>query len=315
MRTSKPRPKTVRGPLLQAHFRRLKRFERSAGGVEIGSLLFLRYREAPRRRVTNRNGSAKFPVMEVVSTCPRETESLKLAGPFTGVPGMRSIKGVLARTLLRSLDAEVVEDPGSEMVDGDGHRDYVGGLWETVGTLQFRFMVARGLEPQHVLLDVACGSLRGGVRFIPYLDPGNYLGIDMHRKLIDAGVQKELGEKLNALKQPQFVVSDRFEFERFSRRPDFAIAQSLFSHLTAKDIGLCLKNLRAVARPGTRFYASFFEVERPRMNAQRSDPRGKFLYSAEQMSQFGVAHGWKPRYIGDWNHPRQQRMMEYLAEG
>jgi SAM-dependent methyltransferase len=186
--------------------------------------------------------------------------------------------------------------------------------WGALGTLQFRFLVDQGLEPQHVLLDVACGSLRAGVRFIPYLEPGNYLGIEMHQKLIDAGVEKELGQKLNTLKRPQFVVSDRFEFERFSRQPDFAIAQSLFSHLTTEDICLCLRNLRAVAKPGTKFYASFFESDQPQKNATASEPRGKFLYTREQMRAFGAQCGWSPRYIGSWNHPRDQKMFEYYLD-
>jgi ubiquinone/menaquinone biosynthesis C-methylase UbiE len=227
---------------------------------------------------------------------------------------MRSLKEALIRRLLQSLDECAGEDVGSEIVDGDGHRAYVGGLWEAVGTLQFRFMVEQGLEPRHVLLDVACGSLRGGVRFIPYLEPGNYLGIDMQQKLIDAGVEREVGQKLYALKKPEFVVSDRFEFGSFLRPPDFAIAQSLFSHLTADDIALCLRNLQAVAKPSTKFYASFFESERPHRNPERSDPRGKFLYSRDQMSQFGAQCGWSSRYIGDWGHPRDQKMFEYFIE-
>jgi ubiquinone/menaquinone biosynthesis C-methylase UbiE len=227
---------------------------------------------------------------------------------------LRSFKEALARRLLRSLDESAGEDAGSEIVDGDGHRAYVGGLWEAVGTLQFRFMVDQGLEPQHVLLDVACGSLRGGVRFIPYLKPRGYLGIDMQQRLIDIGVEKELGKKLYALKKPEFVVSDRFEFDRFSTPPDFAIAQSLFTHLTAQDISLCLKNLRAVAKPSTRFYVSFFESERPVKNAETSDPRGKFLYSRQQMAQFGADCGWSSRYIGEWSHPREQKMFEFLIK-
>jgi hypothetical protein len=226
---------------------------------------------------------------------------------------MRSIKQALTRRLLQSLDA-TTEDAGSEIVDGDGHRAYVGGLWEAVGTLQFRFMIEQGLEPHHVLIDVACGSLRGGVRFIPYLERGGYLGIEMQQRLIDIGIEKELGKKLYALKRPEFVTSDRFEFSHFSRQPDFAIAQSLFSHLTARDISLCLKNLRAVARPDTRFYASFFETSQPRLNPEISDPRAKFLYTRQEMAQFGVACGWKSRYIGDWQHPREQRMFEYSVE-
>jgi len=236
----------------------------------------------------------------------------------TQVPGgaaehrMPSIKATLVRALLSTLDESAGEEAGSEIIDGDGHRDYVGGLWETVGTLQFRFMVGQGLEPRHVLLDVACGSLRGGVRFIPYLDRGHYLGIDMHRKLIDAGVDKEIGPKLLALKAPEFVVSDQFEFDQFSKQPDFAIAQSLFSHLARLDIQLCLRNLRSIAKPCTRLFASFFETQHPHENATRSDPRGKFLYTRDQMSQFGSESGWRSRYIGEWNHPREQRMFEYF---
>jgi ubiquinone/menaquinone biosynthesis C-methylase UbiE len=225
---------------------------------------------------------------------------------------MQSIKRALVRSLLRSLDVSVAEHAGEEIVDGDGHRDYVGGLWDTLGTLQFRFMVDQGLEPRHVLLDVACGSLRGGVRFIPYLEPYNYLGIDMHRRLIETGIDRELGRRLYALKRPEFVVSDQFEFDLFSLAPDLAIAQSLFSHLSAEDICLCLKNLRAVAKPNTRFFVSFFESARPVANSTTSDPRSKFLYSRQQMADFGARSGWSSRYIGDWKHPRDQKMFEYF---
>ena len=225
---------------------------------------------------------------------------------------MRSIKTKLSRALLRSVDETSGEGPSSEIVEGEGDRDCVGGLWEALGTLQYRFMLERGLEPHHVLLDVACGSLRAGARFIAYLDTGHYLGIEVLGKLIDAGVDRELGQKVAAAKSPELVMSDRFEFERFSKQPDFVIAQSLFAHLTGRDIRLCLRNLRSVAKPGTRFFASFFETHKPQANAEHSDPRGKFLYSREQMWQFGAEFGWCSRYIGHWNHPRDQRMFEYF---
>ncbi len=46
-----------------------------------------------------------------------------------------------------------------------------------------------------------------------------------------------------------------------------------------------------------------------------SGPREKFIYTRQQMSQFGAAAGWQSRYIGAWNHPRQQQMFEYSIEG
>jgi hypothetical protein len=36
--------------------------------------------------------------------------------------------------------------------------------------------------------------LRGGVRFFPYLDRGNYLGADASKDLIDAGITRELAD-------------------------------------------------------------------------------------------------------------------------
>ena len=42
---------------------------------------------------------------------------------------LKSIRQALTRRLLRNLQKNA--DAGNVIVDGDGHRDYVGGLWET----------------------------------------------------------------------------------------------------------------------------------------------------------------------------------------
>jgi len=49
-----------------------------------------------------------------------------------------------------------------------------------MGQWQLDFLVGQGLRPWHCLLDLACGSLRAGVRFIDYLEPGHYLGFLRH---------------------------------------------------------------------------------------------------------------------------------------
>src|SRR5712691_3540887 len=75
------------------------------------------------------------------------------------------------------------------------HRACVGGLWDEIGQLQIDFLVSRGLLPHHRLLDVGCGSLRGGVKLIKYLDAGHYAGIDLHESLLDAGYEIELAKE------------------------------------------------------------------------------------------------------------------------
>jgi Methyltransferase domain len=205
------------------------------------------------------------------------------------------------------------EDPGAAQVDGIGHRDYVGGRWDVIGAVQFRFMVDRGLEPHQVLLDIGCGSLRGGARFIPYLDRANYLGLDPKRELIDAGIKHELGEKLCDLKQPEFVTSEAFEFWRFSKQPDFALAQAVFSHLAEGQIVLCLKNLRAQSKLSTKFYATYIEAAQSRKIIFDYHPYIAFNHTRAQMVDFGAQANWNCHYIGNWGHPRGGVMVEYSA--
>jgi hypothetical protein len=197
------------------------------------------------------------------------------------------------------------------------HRGEVGGMWEAIGRVQFDFMVAQGLKPQDILVDVGCGSLRGGRLFIAYLDPEHYLGIDHDAWLVKAGLKHEISKELREEKRPQFVISERFEFHKFGKRPDYGIAQSLFSHLTEDDIRLCLANLRAEIRAGGRFYATFIPkglLEKSYKNPRRSDDHRAFQYDAEEILAMGREAGWQARYIGDWGHPRGQEMLEFLAE-
>ena len=120
-----------------------------------------------------------------------------------------------------------------------GHRTFIGGdgdMWERIGRLQFDFLRARGLQPQHVLLDFACGSLRGGIHFIPYLDAGHYLGFDKSFDLVAMGVMNELGHERFTERRPEFVINGRFDLSEFTKKPDFVIAQSIFTHLVPDDI-------------------------------------------------------------------------------
>lgn len=48
-----------------------------------------------------------------------------------------------------------------------------------LGADQFDYPVAAGLQPDHHLLEIGCGNLRAGWRFIDYLDVGHYTGVDI----------------------------------------------------------------------------------------------------------------------------------------
>lgn len=189
-------------------------------------------------------------------------------------------------------------------------------MWDEIGKVQFDFIVRQGLRPADTLVDVGCGSLRGGRLFIAYLDPEHYLGLDHNSWLIEGGLKYEISKETREGKRPQFVISDRFEFDKFERRPTYGIAQSLFSHLTKDDIHLCLTNLKAAMQTGGRFYVTFIPkgfLPKNYVNPKRSADTEAFEYDAEDILTIGQSAGWQGRYIGDWGHPRGQEMLEFLA--
>ena len=110
-----------------------------------------------------------------------------------------------------------------------GHRKCFGGndyYWDSISSLQFELLKAKGLKPTHTLFDIGCGSLRVGIRFINYLDQDRYIDIDKHIELVINGVALELGINVFREKRPRFLITDAFEFERAGTRASFAIAQS-----------------------------------------------------------------------------------------
>lgn len=136
--------------------------------------------------------------------------------------------------------------------------------------------------------------------------------MDKFAELVEAGKGGEIPLEILETKRPELVVSDAFEFSRFSKPPDFCIAQSLFSHLTMQHIGLCLGNLSALVKSGCRAFTTFHETSFPIPSVMRSHSNRNFYYTRKQMEQVGRNCGWEANYVGDWKHPRRQMMMEYV---
>lgn len=196
-----------------------------------------------------------------------------------------------------------------------GHRAYVGGLWEEIGRLQFDFLLSKGLRPASYLIDIACGSLRLGVKVIPFLEAGHYLGLEKEPALVKAGIEQELDPAIRFEKQPRIAISDSFEFEKLGEVADFAIAQSLFTHLPPPLIETCLSKLHPWLNDDGVLYATFFRSPKKVANPKRPHDHGHFAYTESEMLGFGESLGYTVTYIGDWGHPRNQVMVEYRKRG
>ncbi|MFM6127288.1 MAG: hypothetical protein ACKPBV_00785 [Sphaerospermopsis kisseleviana] len=221
------------------------------------------------------------------------------------------MKTILKKMIRKVAPFAFLAPEGDRGIEKRGHRGYIGGLWDEIGQLQFNFLLNKGLKPDSFLLDIACGSLRLGVKAIPYLRPSHYLGIEKESGLVKAGLEKELDPKIREEKQPNIIISDSFEFEKLGQKANFAIAQSLFTHLPPNLINLCFKRLYPYLENDGVFYATFFKTDRKIRNPKKPHDHGFFAYTKEEMIGFGETNGFVANYIGDWNHPRHQVIVEY----
>jgi hypothetical protein len=213
---------------------------------------------------------------------------------------------------------EYGEQLTNSQIRAGAHREFIGGMWDEIGSLQFEFLKKQGLLPSHRLIDIGCGCLRGGVHFVPYLEPGRYGGIDINASLIEAGKKELLKNPGNAGKQPDLRVSDRFDLAQFGVQFDYALALSVFTHLYANHIGRCLVEVQKVLPPRGKFFATFFEAPTPLHLESISHLPGKvvthfdrdpFHYSFAEMEMLARFAGLSVELIGDWGHPRDQRML------
>ena len=126
------------------------------------------------------------------------------------------------------------------------HRKYVGGgspeMWYHIGKIQYHFLVSNGLKPNHTFLDLGCGSLRLGQYLIPMLDKGGYYGLDAREDMVQEGLRNELLYEVARVKLHTFSYNHEFDFS-FINSFDYAIAQSLFTHLSMEYIELCFGNI------------------------------------------------------------------------
>ena len=206
-----------------------------------------------------------------------------------------------------------------EDIEENKHRQAVGGLWDELGRLQFEFLKKQGLQPYHKLLDIGCGCLRGGIHFINYLDQGNYYGLDINESLLEAG-KHELAKTSLQSKRPTLLCDDKFRLSRFAEKFDFMISISVFTHLPMNIIIRCLAEAGQQLRSDGIYFSTFFEAPAPVyldnlvhnpggiITKYDSDP---FHYAFEELAWMANLAGLKSDLIGEWGHPRDQKMAAF----
>ena len=122
--------------------------------------------------------------------------------------------------------------------------DRVGGIPEIMGPWQLELMLAHGLEQNSKVVDIGCGTLRGGLHIIRYLEPGRYVGVDPLDELVEEGrglvFEAGLSDKVP-------VLGCLGELRNVPlRSADFVLTQSVLNHLGAEQIEATVARVNAV---------------------------------------------------------------------
>jgi len=176
-----------------------------------------------------------------------------------------------------------------------------------VGESQFVYLKMNGLRPEHRLLDYGCGALRAGRYFIPYLDTGNYFGVDISQEVLQYS-QNYLKKKRLLDRNPTLRYLESSEVP-FDQKFDFIIAQSVFTHTDLDTTSHIIMKISESMHDSSKFFATFW----------LRDSAGQFMgvdyyYTRNIVESMAKIAGLQCLFKDDYIHPSQQMVLFYKTE-
>ena len=175
--------------------------------------------------------------------------------------------------------------------------------WLALGKMQFDYLVEHGLRPEHRMLEIGCGNLRAGWRFIAYLEAGHYYGIDISPDILFAAQQILIARGLQA-KLPVLTPVRDLTFAFLPEQHfDVVHAHSVFSHSPLPVIEECFAHVGRVLRPEGWFDFTFDRTEGREHHVLRED----FYYRTETLVGLAEKYGLDAMFMSDWeDRPHRQ---------
>jgi methyltransferase family protein len=128
-------------------------------------------------------------------------------------------------------------------------------LWKMKRDFQIRFLESIGMAPEHYVLDLGCGVLRGGLPIIDYLDKGHYCGIEARQTALDEGV-RALHEAGLQSKVPTLLVIDDLSRATLDQKFELIWAFSVLIHMEDRMLDACLDFVSRHLECTGRMYAN-----------------------------------------------------------
>ncbi len=185
-------------------------------------------------------------------------------------------------------------------IERDGPALAIGGEWEEHGPLQLNFLIQYGLTRKSKLLDFGCGTGRLTRHAAPYLDLGNYVGVDISPAAINH--TQDLGWKEGwATKCPTLLKGDGTLSVVKDMAFDIIWAHSVFTHLPEHYIAAILDDMRDMKFRA--FYFTYKYSECPRRSGLK-----QFQYPPAFFAEIARDYGMRAETLTErW--PASQRTM------
>ncbi len=123
-----------------------------------------------------------------------------------------------------------------------------------------------------------------------------------------------------ANKRPNLIVDDKFSINRFNTKFEFMVSISVFTHLPMNIINRCLHNVRESLASNGVYYSTFFQSPSPiHLDNIMQEPGGivtnydsdPFHYSKDELELMATLANLEVSIIGDWGHPKNQKMAAF----
>jgi SAM-dependent methyltransferase len=128
-------------------------------------------------------------------------------------------------------------------------------LWRMQRAFQMEFLQRMGLSPDHRLLDLGCGTLRGGLPLIGFLAAHHYTGIDVRAEVIEEA-RRELAETGLRQRHPRIEHVGGLEGLDLDETYDYVWAFSLLMHLEDPELDVAFAFTARHLTPDGVFYAN-----------------------------------------------------------
>tara|TARA_B100001123_G_C15344974_1_gene1036572 strand:+ start:9178 stop:9945 length:768 start_codon:yes stop_codon:yes gene_type:complete len=167
------------------------------------------------------------------------------------------------------------------------------------GQEHFDFLIRYGLKPDHRVLDYGCGVLRTARYLIPYLDYGNYIGMEISKKRIQKGHQVLSKAGISREDYVVHIASDCLLKELGNKTFDIIWANSVLTHMPESDIRELLINLKSHLNTDGKFFFTYSPSERINSNKPKQEKIKDFYYPTPYLKSIFEGYGYSFEVLPD----------------